>query len=275
MSSAEKTVMFTLPNLVSGQLACIGGTAAGRSWDLSAGTFTIGRNDEHDMALAAEPGVSKTHAKIIGQGDRYLIVDCESRNGTLVNGELVQKTDLYDGDEIRICGCTLRFTQKGGPVRPRRAAPPQSALGFDPPTAAFSLPPVPPLPTISPSPLMASPAPSLPPMPAMQTIAPAAQATQAPAGRVLATWYVGGLLGSLLLGGAASAALMATAPPVPAPAAPAAPEVALTTPPTPAPPPTTVAPPAATAPIETTPPPAQAVATAAVTPGPATRPAAA
>ncbi len=79
MSSAEKTVMFTLPNLVSGQLACITGTAAGRSWDLSAGTFTIGRSDEHDMALATEPGVSKTHAKIIGQGDRYLIVDCESR----------------------------------------------------------------------------------------------------------------------------------------------------------------------------------------------------
>ena len=103
MSSAEKTVMFTLPNLVSGQLACIGGTAAGRSWDLSAGTFTIGRTDEHDMALAAEPGVSKTHAKIIGQGVRYLIVDCESRNGTLVNGQPCpspERRHLLDGDLI-------------------------------------------------------------------------------------------------------------------------------------------------------------------------------
>ncbi len=196
MSSAEKTVMFALPNLVSGQLACVAGTAAGRSWDLSAGTFTIGRLDEHDMCLATEPGISKTHAKIIGQGDRYLIVDCESRNGTLLNGELIQKADLYDGDEIRICGCVLRFTQKGGPARPRRvsASAPDNA-----PTAAFVQP------SASMAPMPA--APSMPPM-AMPVVVQAP-----PTGRVLVSYYMGGLEGSLLLGGAASAALIAQAPP--------------------------------------------------------------
>lgn len=121
MSNAEKTVMFALPNVVTGQLACVAGTAQGRSWELSAGTFVIGRLDENDLALPQEPGVSKVHAKIIGQSDRYLITDCESRNGTLLNGQLIQRADLFDGDEIRICGCTLRFTQKGARrVRGRR-----------------------------------------------------------------------------------------------------------------------------------------------------------
>ncbi len=232
MSSAEKTVMFALPNLVSGQLACVAGTAAGRSWDLSAGTFTIGRLDEHDMCLATEPGISKTHAKIIGQGDRYLIVDCESRNGTLLNGELIQKADLYDGDEIRICGCVLRFTQKGGPARPRRVSAPAPDNA---PTAAFVQP------SASMAPMPA--APSMPPM-AMPVVVQAP-----PTGRVLVSYYLGGLVGSLLLGGAASAALIAQAPPPADPiAAPVVETVAAPTAPTPAP--TPAAPPPETPPAD-------------------------
>ena len=189
MSNAEKTVMFALPNMMTGQLACVAGTAAGRSWDLSAGTFTIGRQEEHDMSLPQEPGISKLHAKIIGQGDRYLITDCESRNGTLLNGELIQRADLYDGDEIRICGCVLRFTQKGGPARPR------PRVAAEPVVAAANVVAAP----VAVAPLMMAPAP-----PPSST------------GRSLAAWYAAGLLGTLLLGGAASAALVANAPaPVP------------------------------------------------------------
>jgi len=257
MSSAEKTVMFALPNLVSGQVACVAGTAAGRSWDLSAGTFTIGRNEEHDMALTAEPGVSKTHAKIIGQGDRYLIVDCESRNGTLVNSELVQKTDLYDGDEIRICGCVLRFTQKGGPARPRRAqASPQPPPADDLATAAFQAPAqqsMPPMPTSMPT----MPTSSMPPMAAPMSMPPMMVQAAPPSGRILATWYMGGLLGSLLLGGAASAALIATTPAPTSTSTPTStPTVAVVAVPTPAP--AAVAPPA---PVEAAPTPTEAVPT--------------
>ncbi len=201
---SEKTMMFALPNALSGQLACVAGSVAGRSWDLSAGTFAIGRVDDNDLALSQEPGVSKVHAKIVGQGDRYLIVDCESRNGTLVNGVPVQRADLYDGDEIKICGCTLRFTQKGGPNR-HRARP-------DP--AAPSLPGTPVV-VVAPPPPLPAPRLELPlPEPALEPPPPPAPSF----GKVLGGWYFGGLLGSLLLGGAASAALVATAP-TPAPVA--------------------------------------------------------
>ena len=186
MSNAEKTIMFALPNMMSGKLACVAGSAAGRSWDLSAGTFTIGRQDEHDMSLPQEPGISKLHAKIIGQGDRYLITDCESRNGTLLNGELIQRGDLYDGDEIRICGCVLRFTQKGGPARPRpRAAEPVAVVA----------------PVVAAVPAFVAP-----------TVVPMMAPPPASSGAgALALWFAAGLVGSLLLGGAASAALVVNA----------------------------------------------------------------
>ncbi len=198
MSNDEKTVMFALPNMMSGQLACVAGSAAGRSWDLSAGTFTIGRLDEHDMSLPQEPGISKLHAKIIGQGDRYLITDCESRNGTLLNGQLIQRADLYDGDEIRICGCVLRFTQKGGPARPRPR-------------------PTEPAPSLTPSPEMSAAPPSIAPAPMMVSPMIIPAAAPAPSGKTLAVWYAAGLFGSLLLGGAASAALLVRAPEPPIP----------------------------------------------------------
>src|SRR4051812_3944804 len=113
MSRDEKTVVFQLPTTISGQLACIGGTVAGRSWQLSAGTFVIGRSEtECDLGLPAEQGVSKVHAKIICESESYTLVDNESRNGTLVNGAPIQRVRLKDGDEIRICNCVLRFTQR-------------------------------------------------------------------------------------------------------------------------------------------------------------------
>lgn len=196
MSNVEKTVMFALPNLMTGQLACVAGTTAGRSWDLSAGTFTIGRLDEHDLVLKEEPGVSKTHAKIIGQGDRYVLVDAESRNGTLLNGELVHRGDLYDGDEIRICGCVLRFTQKGGPARPRRTLPQPSMA---------------PTPSEGPATMTLQ-----QPAPASMSMVPVVVAPPAPSATALIAWYAGGLFLTLLLGGGVLGALVALRPEAPA-----------------------------------------------------------
>jgi hypothetical protein len=228
MSNAEKTVMFALPNMMTGQLACVAGSAAGRSWDLSAGTFTIGRLEEHDMSLPQEPGISKLHAKIIGQGDRYLITDCESRNGTLLNGELIQRADLYDGDEIRICGCVLRFTQKGGPLRPRpRVTEPIAAPAPAPPPA--------------PAP---APAPAYEPAPSFVAAAEPMPSSSSSPLRTLAAWYGAGLAAALLVGSIASATLLATTPP-PAPPTPPTPPVvaaAVVAPPVVAPP---IAPPVA------------------------------
>lgn len=122
----ERTVLFQLPSLVSGQLICTQGTLAGRSWSLSAGTFVIGRQPGCDLTLATEPGVSKLHAKILAEGDHYALLDNESRNGTIVNGRPIQKARLKSGDEIRICNCVLRFTQTGEGLPTSMEGPPTS-----------------------------------------------------------------------------------------------------------------------------------------------------
>ena len=110
----ERTVIFQLPTMISGELECIQGTVAGQKWPLSAGTFVIGRASDSDLCLSSEPGVSKVHAKIIATETEYSIVDAESRNGTIVNRRPIRKARLRDGDQIQICGCVLTFTQSGG-----------------------------------------------------------------------------------------------------------------------------------------------------------------
>jgi predicted component of type VI protein secretion system len=227
MTEVEKTVMFAMPNLLSGQIACIAGTVAGRSWELSAGTFTIGRLDEHDLCLSQEPGVSKTHAKIIGQGDRYVLVDCESRNGTILNGANVQRADLCDGDEIRICGCVFRFAQSGGPTRPRKTTSERSSVDAAPSLAPGSFPPA-----------VAAPAPVAEPTVAESTVAAwlppsetgLAAPPAAPVGRILATWYAAGFVSSVVLGGAAVAVMLAFAPAEPSVPPPGTDALSTTTP---------------------------------------------
>jgi hypothetical protein len=243
--SSERTVMFQVPSVLSGRLACIAGTVAGRSWDLSAGTFVIGRLEASDLHLPSEAGVSKTHAKIVGEGDHYLLLDCESRNGTIVNGSPVQRYVLRDGDEIRICGCVLRFSQRGAAgVKIRNADPPvDDEPSYEPSYEPSDQPPQAQAwaPEHGPgygdsthesahrdevdegAPADWRPGPSYPPR-----------------RRVLATWYAGGLVGALLFGGTGTAVLAVTSspkeadvvaddtenPPEQAPSAPAAPEKA-------------------------------------------------
>ena len=52
----DRTLMLNMPDVLAGQLACIAGTLSGRSFNLSAGTFVIGRSAESDLQLIEEPG---------------------------------------------------------------------------------------------------------------------------------------------------------------------------------------------------------------------------
>ena len=235
MKRDERTVVFQLPSTVSGQVACISGTAAGRSWDLSAGTFVVGRADECDLAIPQEPGVSKIHAKIIAENDAYTVVDNESRNGTLVNGAPVQRARLRDGDEIRICNCVLRFSQRGSgntstsvaaapaASAPQPIAPPAQPLPVSTPHAH-----PPPLrsPARVPEPMHVEPT-FEDPAPPVEITDPAVFEAQPPeravtstelsipgrdrAASALVSWFASGFVGALVLGGTSAVALLLTA----------------------------------------------------------------
>jgi serine phosphatase RsbU (regulator of sigma subunit) len=63
--------------------------------------FTIGRR--RGANLRCDSGdVSREHATILRDGDRYLLRDCGSRCGTYVNGDRIEERLLVDGDCIQL-----------------------------------------------------------------------------------------------------------------------------------------------------------------------------
>lgn len=78
------------------------------------GELTVGRDPTNDVVLSHEPAASRNHARIARDGDRYVLTDAGSRNGTTVErgGQLIQVEGgcaVEDGDVIRIGVLALRF----------------------------------------------------------------------------------------------------------------------------------------------------------------------
>jgi pSer/pThr/pTyr-binding forkhead associated (FHA) protein len=77
--------------------------------ELLSDVITIGRNSDSDIKID-NAGVSAHHAKIIKEGDAFVIEDTESRNGTFVNGKRVSRHALSEGDEVIISKHILKLT---------------------------------------------------------------------------------------------------------------------------------------------------------------------
>ena len=69
-------------------------------------SLTIGRRDDNDVVIG-DPSVSGHHAKIDSLGDRFVMIDLKSRNGSFVNEQLVDSHWLNHGDVITIGGHSL------------------------------------------------------------------------------------------------------------------------------------------------------------------------
>ena len=61
----------------------------------------IGRHPDNDI-LPKDAAVSKHHAIIERKGEKLIVLDKESRNGTFVNGKKVQSAELNDEDIVRL-----------------------------------------------------------------------------------------------------------------------------------------------------------------------------
>lgn len=69
---------------------------------------TIGRNPSNDICID-NLAVSGFHAKIIKEGDQFIIEDLKSTNGTFVNKRKITKVPLHDNDAIVVGKHTLLF----------------------------------------------------------------------------------------------------------------------------------------------------------------------
>jgi len=69
---------------------------------------TIGREDDNDIRLNDER-ISRFHAKIQEHGERVILTDLDSTNGTRVNGHPVHLRVLRYGDQIVLGRCMLVY----------------------------------------------------------------------------------------------------------------------------------------------------------------------
>ncbi|MDQ3266898.1 MAG: sigma 54-interacting transcriptional regulator [Myxococcota bacterium] len=80
---------------------------AGRSYPLSA-ELKIGKAPDNDVVLD-HPTVSRNHLVVRRQGDRFLVQDLESTNGTLVDGAQIREAYLKPGSLLEVGDVQLRF----------------------------------------------------------------------------------------------------------------------------------------------------------------------
>jgi len=84
--------------------------------------MTLGRDDSVDIMLV-DARVSKKHAKIYYQSERYYIEDLKSSNGTFVNRKRIAgRTSLVSGDEVLIYPYTMTFRMQGQ-AKPKKPVP--------------------------------------------------------------------------------------------------------------------------------------------------------
>jgi uncharacterized RDD family membrane protein YckC/ribosomal protein L32 len=92
--------------------------------------ITIGRDPSNDLVLP-DAMVSRRHAVIEHRGSQFVLRDCSSANGSVVNGDRVSERGLRDGDLVAIGSMRLLFREEtvvegapGGKVVPHPSAAP-------------------------------------------------------------------------------------------------------------------------------------------------------
>jgi adenylate cyclase len=109
-----------LPKLIVKQ----GGSS--REFPLTKDTISIGRTPENDIELK-DSLISRKHTSIVKKGDRYVVYDLGSSNGTFVNRERIEMKPLENGDVIRVGDSELQYVEEGN----TRPPPVQRVPGFE------------------------------------------------------------------------------------------------------------------------------------------------
>jgi hypothetical protein len=112
-SDVEKTLSYTPESLaeeatggvegVEGPALVVrsGGGRSGEVFQLRGERTTIGRSPDCDIFLD-DVTVSRRHSVVAVSGDRFVIEDLGSLNGTFLNRQRIEQAPLTDDDEVQI-----------------------------------------------------------------------------------------------------------------------------------------------------------------------------
>jgi len=96
-------------------LVLVNTVAAGTAFALNKSTVRIGKAPENDVVLE-DPTVSRAHLLVQRQGDRFLVQDLGSTNGTFLDGAQVREAYLRPGAILEVGDVRLRFQPEVAPV---------------------------------------------------------------------------------------------------------------------------------------------------------------
>ena len=96
-------------------LVGVGGHLDERTWWLGTRIITLGRTPDN-LVQVNEEAVSRTHCRIEPSGAGPVVIDLGSSNGTHVNGRLVERTTLLDGDILMVGNQAFRYEAAGNYV---------------------------------------------------------------------------------------------------------------------------------------------------------------
>ncbi len=97
------------------------GRLKGRQFRLEGTTAMVGRAEENAVGLFGDPGVQPRHAVIERRAAGYALKNLAVQEGTFVNGQRIETTELHDGDRIRIGNYELSFHERQGAQAARLA----------------------------------------------------------------------------------------------------------------------------------------------------------
>jgi serine phosphatase RsbU (regulator of sigma subunit) len=98
------------------------GTA--RTIALDHDAVTLGRSSTNMLCYADDAGLSRQHLAIEKNGDQWVVRDCGSKNGTVVNGQRIADPHvLRPGDRITAGHLTIEFRESGAPPAPPQPQP--------------------------------------------------------------------------------------------------------------------------------------------------------
>lgn len=98
------------------------GSLKGQEYELTA-SQVIGRLPSNEIPVT-DTRMSRRNTRIVNRAGRWWVEDLESKNGTFLNGESIDKAPLEESDELRVGETLFSFIGGGAATSPAAAAPP-------------------------------------------------------------------------------------------------------------------------------------------------------
>ncbi len=110
ISDSKTDVPLTIPDSseTGAFLLGVSEPISGYTFRTRIGTTTIGRDEDCDVVIR-DPTVSARHADIVVRPETTTVTNLMATNGTRVNGQQIQNSELVDGDILRIGRVSLVF----------------------------------------------------------------------------------------------------------------------------------------------------------------------